>query len=78
MCEIFGAYGWAEGVKTMKYLLDHMLVRGINYFVPHAFSPKVDDADCPPSFYNGGKNPLYKHFGENACGTKWLIPSTSM
>lgn len=39
MCEIFGAYGWAEGTKVMKYLTDHMIVRGINYFVPHAFSP---------------------------------------
>ena len=25
MCEIFGAYGWAEGTKIMKYHMDHML-----------------------------------------------------
>lgn len=62
MCEIFGAYGWAEGSKIMKYLMDHMLVRGINYFVPHAFSPKPDDPDCPPNFYDSGKNPQYKYF----------------
>ncbi len=62
MCEIFGAYGWAEGSTTMKYLADHMLVRGINYFVPHAFSPKPDDPDCPPNFYASGKNPQYKYF----------------
>ncbi len=62
MCEIFGAYGWAEGTKMMKFLLDHMLVRGINYFVPHAFSLKPDDDDCPPHFYAGGKNPEYRHF----------------
>ncbi len=46
----------------MKYLLDHMLVRGINYFVPHAFSFDPDDDDCPPHFYAGGKNPEYKYF----------------
>lgn len=63
MCEIFGAYGWAEGTKIMKYLADHMLVRGINYFVPHAFSPKLNDPDCPPNFYDSGRNPQYKFFG---------------
>ncbi len=65
MCEIFGAYGWAEGTKMMKYLMDHMLVRGINYFVPHAFSPKPNDTDCPPNFYDTGRNPQYKFFGNN-------------
>lgn len=65
MCEIFGAYGWAEGTKTMKYLMDHMLVRGVNYFVPHAFSPKPDDDDCPPNFYDSGKNPQFRFFKQN-------------
>lgn len=51
-CEIFGAYGWAEGLKLMKWLTDHMLVRGVNHFVPHAFSQKeFPDWDCPPHFY---------------------------
>ncbi len=63
MCEIFGAYGWAEGTEIMKYLIDHMLVRGINYFVPHAFSPRANDPDCPPNFYARGDNPQYKYFG---------------
>lgn len=62
MCEIFGAYGWAEGTKIMKYLMDHMLVRGINYYVPHAFSPKPDDDETPPNFYDSGKNPQYRFF----------------
>ena len=62
MCEIFGAYGWGEGTKIMKYLADHMLVRGINYFVPHAFSPKPNDPDCPPTFYDAGKNPQFPYF----------------
>lgn len=62
MCEIFGAFGWAEGSKFMKYLLDHMLVRGINFYVPHAFSPNTDPYDCPPTFYLGGRNCQYPYF----------------
>ena len=62
MCEIFGAYGWAEGASCMRYLLDHMLVRGINRFVPHAFSPSFPDPDCPPHFGGGGVDPQYEAF----------------
>ncbi len=63
MCEIFGAYGWAEGLKLMKWLADHMLVRGVNYFVPHAFSMKdFPDRDCPPHFYARGRNPQFPYF----------------
>ncbi len=64
MCETFGAYGWDEGTRLMKYEVDHLLARGINRYVPHAFSPKeFPDSDCPPHFYAHGKNPLYKPFG---------------
>ncbi|MDR1248180.1 MAG: hypothetical protein LBK63_02645, partial [Treponema sp.] len=64
MCEIFGNYGWAEGVRLEKYLADHFMVRGVNNFVPHAFSPKTfPDPDCPPHFYAHGHNPQYRHFG---------------
>lgn len=64
VCEIFGNYGWSEGVRLEKYLADHFLVRGINHFVPHAFSPKAfPDPDCPPHFYAHGHNPQYRHFG---------------
>lgn len=57
MCELFGAYGWSEGTKLMKWLADHMLVRGVNYFVPHAFSmKKFPDTDCPPHFYADGND----------------------
>lgn len=57
MCELFGNYGWAEGLEMMKWLTDFMLVRGINFFVPHAFSPKeFPDSDCPPHFYAHGHN----------------------
>ena len=65
MCEIFGAYGWDFGVRKMKYVLDHFLVRGVNTYVPHAFSPKAfPDPDCPPHFYAHGENPQYRHFGK--------------
>lgn len=64
MCEIFGNYGWSEGLRLEKYLTDHFLVRGINHFVPHAFTPKeFPDPDCPPHFYANGHNPEYRHFG---------------
>ncbi len=64
MCEIFGNYGWEEGVRLEKYLLDHFLVRGVNYFVPHAFTCKAyPEPDCPPHFYAMGNNPQYRHFG---------------
>lgn len=63
MCEIYGAFGWAEGLPYMKFLTDHMLANGINYYVPHAFSPKYPDLDCPPHFYANGKNPQFPLFG---------------
>ena len=64
ICEIFGAFGWAEGVPMMKWMADHMLADGINYFVPHAFSPKYPDPDCPPHFFAGGTNPQFRLFGQ--------------
>ena len=46
----------------MKWLTNHMLVRGINEFTPHAFSMKYPDPDCPPHFYAGGNNPGFECF----------------
>ena len=61
MCEIFGAFGWSEGLSMMKWMADHMLVGGINWFVPHAFTEKAfPDPDCPPHFYAHGMNPQYR------------------
>lgn len=62
MCEIYGAFGWSEGLPMMKYLTDFMMAIGANHFVPHAFSGKIEDVDCPPHFYNGGMNPQYSGF----------------
>lgn len=63
MCEVFGAYGWAEGTPMMKWLIDFLLIRGIDHFVPHAFSVKYPFEDCPPHFYANGNNPQYEGFG---------------
>ena len=62
MCEVFGAYGWSEGAPAMRWLLDFLLVRGINRFVPHAFSPSFPDPDCPPHFGAEGRDPQFDGF----------------
>lgn len=62
LCEIFGAYGWGESVEEMLFLTNHMLVRGINMFIPHAFSTVYPKVDCPPHFYGNGKNPAFEGY----------------
>lgn len=65
MCELFGASGWETGVRNMRFILDHLLVRGINYLVPHAFSmSEYPDWDCPPHFYARGNNPQFRYFAK--------------
>lgn len=46
----------------MKWLTNHMLVRGINHFTPHAFSMCDPDPDCPPHFFARGNNPGFDCF----------------
>ena len=62
-CEIFGAYGWNLDISKMKWLIDMMLVGGINHFVPHAFCPTFPNPDCPPHFHAQGNNPQEEAFG---------------
>ena len=63
MCEAFGAYGWNEGLKAMKWIADSLMTRGVNYIVPHAFNPHAfPDWDCPPHFYAQGHNPQFRYF----------------
>ena len=62
MCEVFGAYGWAESLPFMKWLIDYLLVRGVNHFVPHAFSPTYPNPDCPPHFGAEGHDPQFEGF----------------
>ena len=57
--------GRMEGLRLERYLAEHFMVRGINHFVPHAFTGKdFPDTDCPPHFYAQGHNPEYRHFGK--------------
>jgi len=65
MSEVFGAYGWSEGLTLMKFIADHMIVRGVNHFVPHAFDPnKFPDPDCPPHLYSNGHEPENRAYPE--------------
>ena len=65
MCETFGAYGWSFGVRDMKWVADHLITRGVNHLVPHAFSMgEYPDTDCPPHFYARGNNPEFPYFAE--------------
>lgn len=65
MAEVFGAFGWHEGLKEMVWIANHFLVRGVNWFVPHAFSmAPFPDPDCPPHFYAHGNNPQFRQFGK--------------
>lgn len=65
MCELFGAYGWELRLRDMKWITDHLLVNGVNFFVPHAFSmAEYPDFDCPPHFYARGNNPQFPCFAE--------------
>ena len=62
LCEIFGAFGWTEGLTMMKWMTDLMFSGGVNQFTPHAFSDNAfPDDDCPPHFYANGHNPQYRH-----------------
>lgn len=63
LCEAFGAYGWFEGLKLMKWITDHLAVQGVGLLTPHAFSPSdFPDPDCPPHFYARGHNPQFRYF----------------
>ena len=46
----------------MKWLMDFLMVRGVNHFVPHAFDDQFPDSDCPPHFYANGQNPQFSGF----------------
>ena len=57
MCEGFGAYGHAEGLRMTKALADHAMVRGVNYFVPGSYTPQETPFDFPPLYNCHGENP---------------------
>ena len=93
-CEIFGAYGQDLTYPQMKWLCDWHQYQGCYYLIPHSFNPKSPyDRDCPPYFYNGGKEPRYPLFrvwadynnrcakllsdGEHVCAIAQCVPGLS-
>ena len=60
MCEVMIAYGWAEGTRLAKWLVDFLLVRGTNYFVTHAFRPVFDNFLAPHFGSVGSGDPQFK------------------
>ena len=93
-CEIFGAYGQDLTYPQMKWLCDWHQYQGCYYMIPHSFNPKAPfDRDCPPYFYNGGKEPRYPLFrvwadynnrcalmlseGEHVCAIAQCVPGMS-
>ena len=93
-CEIFGAYGQDLTYPQMKWLCDWHQYQGCYYLIPHSFNPKSpQDTDCPPYFYNGGKEPRSPLFrvwadynnrcamllseGEHVCAIAQCVPGLS-
>ncbi len=61
MCEVSIGYGWAEGTRTVKWLMDYLLVRGTNYFVPGAIRPVFpDDMHAPHFGADNGAEPQFE------------------
>jgi hypothetical protein len=69
ICEIFAAYGYSLGLKSQKWLFDHMLVRGINHYIPlwhvdAAFSDTVSRYEGHPQFRH---NHLIANYTNRLC-----------
>lgn len=65
--ESFGAYGWSEGLRMVKWIGDWLIVNGIDVVSPHAVSLKYHDTDCPPHYNESAGNPqgpYYKVWAE--------------
>lgn len=77
VCEVFGAFGWAEGAPFMNWLMDFLLVRGVNHFVPHAFTDFFPDPDWSATLWRRWKRSavsgLYKADGVYESGIASFI-----
>jgi hypothetical protein len=60
--EAFGAYGWSEGLRMVKWIGDWHIVNGLNMLSPHAFTMKHNDPDCPPHFNRSSGNPQWRYY----------------
>jgi hypothetical protein len=61
--EAFGANGWSEGLRMVKWIGDWHIVNGFNLISPHAFTMKFNDPDCPPHFNRMSGNPQWRSYG---------------
>ncbi len=64
MSEAFGAYGWSQGMRMLKWVGDWHIVNGIAVLSPHAFTMKHNDPDCPAHFNRMSGNPQWRHYAE--------------
>ncbi|MDD8015193.1 MAG: hypothetical protein PHX45_05830 [Acidobacteriota bacterium] len=60
--EAFGANGWSEGLRMVKWIGDWHIVNGLNFLSPHACTMKYNDPDCPPHFNRTSGNPQWRHY----------------
>jgi hypothetical protein len=60
--EAFGAYGWSEGLRMVKWIGDWHFVNGIDVISPHATTMKFHDPDCPPHFNRMSGNPQWRYY----------------
>jgi hypothetical protein len=70
--EAFGAYGWSEGLGTVKWIGDWHFVNGIGVLSPHAMTMKFNDPDCPPHFNRMSGNPQWMAYAAWAAYAKRL------
>lgn len=68
MSETFGVYEWHLTMEEMKHTTDWQYVRGVNYFVPHAFYYSIEGErkdECPPSeFWQNIWWKYFKHYAD--------------
>ncbi len=60
--EAFGANGWSEGLRMVKWIGDWHIINGIAFLSPHAVTMKEHDPDCPPHFNAASGNPQARYY----------------
>jgi hypothetical protein len=54
LCECFHSVGWGMNIQDMKWMIDWLVIHGVNFFTPHAFYYTTDALtkhDAPPSSF---------------------------
>ncbi len=70
--EAFGAYGWGEGLRMVKWIGDWHLVNGLSVLSPHAMTMKYNDPDCPPHFNRTSGTPQWRQYAAWSASMKRL------